>query len=114
MAAGSPGRKMLLCEFCSKIDWECIRAPTVGELRELAAGRAVPRRHPFMLKPPDWERVSSWDLGTMARVLRSADACPLCDAVSGMFHEANSDGRPGRLTADMACTLFVDGGYVTF
>ncbi len=99
--------KATLCRFCSSINFDLIRLPTAGELRQLSAGLDVTGQYPFKrhLKGP-----IEWQLGSMKRIQESASSCSLCACISSLYDEVQRAKQ--HVTSDMVCNaLLAIRGY---
>ncbi len=76
---------MNLCKYCSAIDFEMLRNPTVAEVQSLNTVGDYPKdRYPY--KAADSDQVSpAWSLGLQSRVDESSASCPLCNAIVGLL-----------------------------
>ena len=101
-----------LCVFCSKINWEYLRVPTVGQLHLLSTGHDISGVRPF--KREKLRLVDrTWALGSMDRILKCAVSCTLCDSISQLFNEINRSD-PGRLAPGMGCSALLEPVFMDF
>ena len=78
-----------LCEYCSLIDFEYLRAPTVEDLERINAGDPdVYGRFPFKADTSD-QVGATWRLGRQSRVVESANTCRLCETIVKVLAESN-------------------------
>jgi hypothetical protein len=69
-----------LCEYCSQIDFEMLRHPTVADIRLLNAGGEPKDQYPY--KYDESEQITrNTSLGLHSRIQLSSANCSLCSAV---------------------------------
>lgn len=93
-----------LCESCSAIDFDHLRAPTAGQLRRLSAGENVIGPYPFRIGINEPE----WPLGTVERIRISASSCSLCRGLVELIDDIINRGRPDHVTPDLLCSIRVE------
>ena len=74
-------KKPNLCDYCSKIDFEKLRLPTITDLRAISLG-SIPDRPPFKFdySPPI-------KLGSLSRMKEASSTCGLCAAICSLVEE---------------------------
>lgn len=95
--------KETLCSFCSSIEFDFLRVPTVGQLRHLLAGHDITGQFPFKRNLD--RSPLQWELGSMNRIQQSADLCDLCRVISEVFRHFQQAGED--LTSNMTCTALL-------
>ncbi|KAK3377149.1 heterokaryon incompatibility protein-domain-containing protein [Lasiosphaeria ovina] len=106
--------RVRLCDLCSRIEWDYLRVPTIGQLRLLSTGHDISGHRPFKREPEKRLSDQTWELGSVERILRSATSCSLCDVVSQMFHDVKQ-AQPGRLAEEgMSCSAMLDRVFMSF
>lgn len=91
-----------LCSLCSLIEFDVFRLPTAAQLRRVANGQDVPAHHPFQNRDGMPLR---WQLGSVQRVLESAESCTLCRIIADLVHDVRQAG--GHIPHDMDCRAIV-------
>lgn len=99
-----------LCENCSAIDFEDIRAPSAGQLRRLSSGEDVIGPCPFKID----SNTKEWNLGTVETVRKSSPSCSLCRALIELIDETINRASPDHLTPDLICSVMVERHNVGF
>lgn len=69
-----------LCDFCTEINFDMLRLPTVNEIQLLNAGCRPPDQFPYKFDTSS-EVGPSKNLGLVSRVQKSSGTCPFCSAV---------------------------------
>lgn len=93
-----------LCESCSAIDFDHLRAPTAGQLLRLSAGENVIGPYPFRLGVDEPE----WQLGTVERIRTSSSSCSLCRGLVELIDDTINRGRPDHVTPELLCSIKVE------
>lgn len=100
-----------LCEVCSEIDFEYLRAPTVRQLQQLTDGYDIGDRYPFKLQ--DIGERPRWLLGSMQRISESAAGCSMCRAVVQAASQINKCNDL-KITPGSHCTAILQTGIIYF
>lgn len=83
---------MPLCEYCSAIEFEMLRCPTIEELTSLNTKAGVPDCYPFKSSSHKRDR-PKFSLGLHYRVRQSSSECPFCSAICDIV----SDQKDNRM-----------------
>ncbi|KAK6607822.1 Mus7/MMS22 family protein (ATPase) [Botrytis cinerea] len=83
---------MPLCEYCSAIEFEMLRCPTIEELISLNTKAGVPDCYPFKSSSHKRDR-PKFSLGLHYRVRQSSSECPFCSAICDIV----SDQKDNRM-----------------
>ncbi|TGO12283.1 hypothetical protein BTUL_0091g00280 [Botrytis tulipae] len=83
---------MPLCEYCSAIEFEMLRCPTIEELISLNVKSVIPDSYPFKSSSHKRDR-PKFSLGFQYRVRQSSSECPFCSAICDVL----SDQKDNRM-----------------